>query len=29
LKGKCAIGPLLPVLEIKCSTHHLGLTTSI
>jgi hypothetical protein len=26
LKGKCAMGPFLPVLMINCSTHHLGLT---
>jgi hypothetical protein len=26
LKGKCALGPFLSVLVIKCLTHHLDLT---
>jgi hypothetical protein len=26
LKEKCAIGPFLSVLVIKCPTHHFGLT---
>jgi hypothetical protein len=29
MKGKCALGPFLVVLVIKCSTHHIGLTTLI
>jgi hypothetical protein len=29
LKGKCALGPFLVVLVIKCSTHHLELTPFI
>jgi hypothetical protein len=27
LKGKCALGPILFVLVIKCSTHYYGLTS--
>jgi hypothetical protein len=26
LKGKCALGPFLSVLVIKCLTHHFDLT---
>jgi hypothetical protein len=27
LKGKCALGPFLAILVIRCSTHYYGLTT--
>jgi hypothetical protein len=29
LKGRCAIGSFLPVLVIKCPTHHIGLSSLI
>jgi hypothetical protein len=28
VKGKCALGPFVVILVIKCSTHYYELTTS-